>query len=184
MRSPTPEKGQVAPLDRLLSLSCAVLTVSDHRTPATDTSGDLLVRHLEAAGHRCVRRDISVDNVYVIRRILSDWIVAGDVQVILTNGGTGFKPGNSVPDAVVPLLDREIDGFGELFRMVSYREIGSAALQSRAVAGLANGRIIFCLPGSEDSCNLGWEHLIRPQLDSRTRPCNFATAFRQGATAC
>ncbi|WP_423197503.1 MULTISPECIES: molybdenum cofactor biosynthesis protein B [unclassified Cupriavidus] len=165
-------------LDHQLALSCAVLTVSDRRTADNDTSGDLLARLLSADGHRCVRREIVADDRYQIRRVLSDWIVAPDVQVILTNGGTGLHARNSLPEAVLPLLDREIDGFGELFRALSFQSVGASAMQSRALAGTANGRVIFCMPGSEDSCLTAWNGLLRAQLDSRTRPCNFATAYR------
>jgi len=165
-------------LDHRLSLACAVLTVSDKRTAENDTSCDLLARLLGEDGQRCVRRAIVADNRYQIRRVLSDWIVADDVQIILTNGGTGFNARNSLPEAVQPLFDREVEGFGELFRSLSYQSVGGSAIQSRALAGTANGRVIFCIPGSEDSCLTAWNGLLRTQLDSRTRPCNFASGFR------
>ncbi|MGN5477772.1 molybdopterin-binding protein [Cupriavidus basilensis] len=153
------------------SLACAVLPVSDSRTPASDTSGDLSVRLLgEGRASAAREREMSVRNKYVVRRVLSDWIVDPTVQVILTSGGTGFSSKNCVPEAVLPLFDREISGFGELFRSISFQLMGTSAIQSRAVAGVANGRVIFNLPGSEDSCETAWRHIIGPQLDCTTRP--------------
>lgn len=160
------------------SLACAVLTVSDSRTAGNDTSGNWLAETLARDGHDCVRRDLVKDNVYVIRRVLSDWIADPAVQVILTTGGTGFSHHDSIPDAVVPLLDKEVTGFGELFRHVSYAELGSSTIQSRALAGYANHTLIFCLPGSTGACETAWNHIIREQLDSRHKPCNFATHFK------
>jgi molybdenum cofactor biosynthesis protein B len=161
--------------DKKASLACAVLTVSDTRTAGNDTSGNWLAETLARDGHDCVRRDLVKDDVYLIRRIVSDWIADSAVQVILINGGTGFSHNDSTPKAVAALLDQEIPGFGELFRQVSYAEIGSSTVQSRALAGYANGTIIFCLPGSTGACETAWNHILREQLDSRHKPCNFAT---------
>jgi len=162
-----------------VSLVCAVLTVSDRRTAADDSSGDLLASLLTEAGHRCVRRHIVRDDVYQIRRVLSDWIADDDIQIVLSNGATGFShgDGDSMPEAALALFDREIVGFGELFRRFSFTEVGASTVQSRALAGYANGTLIFCLPGSGNACHTAWQHILREQLDSTTRPCNFATQF-------
>lgn len=162
-----------------VSLACAVLTVSDTRTAGNDTSGNLLAESLAQAGHECLERDIVKDNLYEIRRILSNWIADPKVQVILTTGGTGFSHRDSTPEAVAPLLDKEIPGFGELFRQLSYADIGSSTIQSRAFAGYANNTLIFCLPGSNNACETAWTNIIREQLDSDHGPCNFATQFRR-----
>ncbi|QIM71712.1 molybdenum cofactor biosynthesis protein B [Bordetella trematum] len=158
-----------------VALNCAVLTISDTRSAAEDTSGDLLTHSLAQAGHICVRRNLVPDDIYQIRRVISDWIADPQVQVILTNGGTGFSHRDHVPEAVRPLFDKEIDGFGELFRQISFEEIGSSSLQSRALAGYANQTVIFCVPGSNNACRTAWTRLISPQLDSAQKPCNFAT---------
>lgn len=158
-----------------IALPCAILTVSDTRTAGDDTSGNLLAENVAHAGHVCVKRDIVRDNVYQIRRVLSDWIADPAVQVILVTGGTGFSHRDSTPEAVAPLFDKEITGFGELFRQVSYAEIGSSTIQSRALAGYANDTVIFCMPGSNHACQTAWDKIIREQLDSGFKPCNFAT---------
>lgn len=154
------------------ALHICVLTVSDTRTAETDTSGDLLATSLQQAGHTLVERAIVADDIYRLRAQLSAWIADPEVQVVLLTGGTGFSHRDSTPEAVRPLLDKEIDGFGELFRHQSWHEIGSSTIQSRALAGLANGTLVVCLPGSTGACRTGWT-LIAPQLDSRYRPCNF-----------
>ena len=159
------------------SLACAVLTISDTRTAGDDTSGNWLAESLAHAGHDCRRREIVKDNLYEIRRVLSDWIADDTLQVIITTGGTGFSHRDNTPTAVACLLDRQIDGFGELFRQVSYEEIGSSTLQSRALAGIANGTLVFCLPGSNNACKTAWDRILREQLDSEHKPCNFATHF-------
>ncbi len=163
------------------SLKCAILTVSDTRTAGTDTSGNWLAETLAQAGHECVARYIAKDNRYEIRKILSDWIVNDDIQVIITTGGTGFAARDSTPEAVLPLLDQEIEGFGELFRQISFAEIGSSTIQSRALAGIANNKLIFCLPGSTNACRTAWDGILREQLDSNHLPCNFATRFGSDA---
>jgi molybdenum cofactor biosynthesis protein B len=165
--------------EKKMSLACAVLTVSDTRTAGNDTSGNWLAETLARDGHDCVRRDLVKDDVYIIRRVLSDWIADPAVQVVLITGGTGFSHRDSTPEAVTPLLDKRIPGFGELFRQVSYEEIGTSTVQSRALAGVANDTLIFCLPGSTGACETAWNRIIGEQLDSRHKPCNFATHFRK-----
>lgn len=158
-----------------LPLNIAVLTVSDSRTAADDSSGDYLVGALTEAGHRLADRDLLADNLYQVRSRVSQWIADEGVQVVLINGGTGFNDQNRVPEAVGVLFDRTVKGFGELFRQLSFAEIKGSAMQSRALAGLANKTLICCLPGSTGACQLGWEQLIRDQLDARTKPCNFVS---------
>lgn len=157
------------------SLTIAVLTVSDTRTVADDTSGAYLQDALEAAGHQTYARQICLDDIYQVRAIVSRWIAHDSVQVILITGGTGFYGRDVTPEAVSILFDKSIDGFGEMFRAISLQEIGMATLQSRALAGMANRTAIFCLPGSTNACRTAWEKIIAQQLDSRTRPCNFVT---------
>ena len=156
-------------------LSLCVLTVSDSRTADNDTSGDYLCEALRASGHRLHERAIVRDDKYAMRALVSRWIAEGDVDGILVTGGTGFTGRDSTPEALLPLLDKQMPGFGELFRALSFEEIGTASLQSRAFAGLANNTFVFCLPGSTSACRTGWEKIIRAQLDARTRPCNLAT---------
>ena len=153
-------------------LNIAVLTVSDTRTEGTDKSGNLLVERLQQAGHKLSEKKILPDNIYALRAGVSDWIADGTVDVIITTGGTGLTGRDGTPEAVAPLLDKEIEGFGELFRVLSYEEIGPSTIQSRAIAGVANGTYVFCLPGSSGACATGWDKLIGDQLDSRTQPCN------------
>ena len=169
------------PADQVLAI--AVLTVSDTRGPDQDTSGDLLVARLEAAGHRLAQRRIVRDDVYEIRAVVSAWIADPAVNAILTTGGTGFTGRDSTPEALAPLFDKTIDGFGELFRQVSYLEIGSSTIQSRAVAGLANATLIFAMPGSTNACRTAWDKILENQFDASFKPCNFAELlprFREG----
>lgn len=156
-----------------LPLAIAVLTVSDTRTEDDDTSGHILVERLTAAGHRLADRAIVPDNIYRIRAVVSGWIADPAVAVVLITGGTGMTGRDSTPEAVRPLLDKEITGFGELFRMLSWEEIGASTLQSRALGGLANATFVFCLPGSTGACRTGWDRILQAQLDARTQPCNF-----------
>jgi molybdenum cofactor biosynthesis protein B len=160
------------------ALKTAVLTVSDTRTVDTDTSGAFLEEALLAAGHEVVDRQIVIDDVYQLRAIVSRWIADAGVEVILTTGGTGFSGRDSTPEALSPLFDKTIDGFGEVFRALSLAEIGSSTVQSRALAGLANGTVIFCMPGSTGACRTAWEGVLRDQLDSEHRPCNFVGVLR------
>ena len=156
-------------------LTLCVLTVSDSRTAADDTSGDYLVTSLQEAGHRLHERAISPDDKYQLRAIVSRWIADEAVHGILVTGGTGFTGRDSTPEALLPLLDKQMPGFGEMFRALSFDEIGTSTLQSRAFAGLANSTFLFALPGSTSACRTGWEKLIRAQLDAGTRPCNLAS---------
>lgn len=157
-----------------IPLNIAVLTVSDSRTEETDTSGKALVEGLTAEGHRLIEKQIVADDVYEIRAVVSRWIAAPEVQAILSTGGTGITGRDGTPEAVAPLLDKTIEGFGEIFRAISFQEIGTSSLQSRAIAGVANGTYIFCLPGSSGACRTAWNQIIRHQLDHRTQPCNLA----------
>lgn len=155
------------------ALNCAVLTVSDTRTRANDTSGDLLVEMLQSAGHKLAERDLLPDDRYQLRAAVSRWIADPNIQVVLTTGGTGFTGRDSTPEALQPLFDKTIAGFGELFRQLSYDEIGSSTIQSRALGGLANATLIFALPGSSGAVRTGWEKILRNQLDINFKPCNF-----------
>jgi molybdenum cofactor biosynthesis protein B len=166
------------PEHRRVTLACAVLTVSNSRSAADDTAGDLLVARIEAAGHSVVRREIVADDVYQIRRAFSDCIAEPAIQVIVSTGGTGFSMHNSVPEGVAVLLDQQVPGFGELFRQLSYEDVGSSTIQSRALAGFANRTLVFCLPGSVGACALAWDKILLEQLDSTHKPCNFASHFR------
>lgn len=155
-----------------IPVSIAVLTASDSRTEADDRSGKALVERLTAAGHRLAEKCILPDDVYRIRARVAGWIADPDIQVVITTGGTGVTGRDGSPEAVTPLLDKILDGFGEMFRVLSYDDIGTSTLQSRTLAGVANGTYVFVLPGSTGACKLAWEKLIVHQLDYRTRPCN------------
>ena len=155
-------------------LSLCVLTVSDTRTAGNDTSGDWLCNALREAGHRLHERAISRDDRYAMRAIVSRWIADAAVDGVIVTGGTGFTGRDSTPEALLPLLDKEMPGFGELFRAISFDEIGTSTLQSRAFAGLANATFVFALPGSTSACRTAWEKIISAQLDARTKPCNLA----------
>jgi len=155
-----------------IALNIAVLTASDSRDEASDKSGALLVKLLEESGHKLAQKAIVPDDKYRIREVISRWVVDESISVIVTTGGTGVTGRDGTPEAVMPLLDKVIDGFGETFRNLSYQTIGTSTLQSRALAGVANGTYIFCLPGSSGACKDAWNGLIVSQLDYRTRPCN------------
>jgi molybdenum cofactor biosynthesis protein B len=154
-------------------LGLAVLTVSDTRTAENDTSGNYLVTALGDAGHKLEDRNLVKDDIYAIRAIVSQWIANPSVDAILITGGTGFSGRDSTPEAVSPLFDKSIDGFGELFRQLSYDDIGTSTIQSRALAGFANNTVLFAMPGSTGACKLAWTGILSEQLDSRHRPCNF-----------
>ena len=156
----------------LIPLNIAVLTVSDTRGEAEDKSGALLIARLNDAGHALAERRIVKDDIYAIRAQISQWIANPDVNVVLSTGGTGVTGRDGTPEAVAPLLDKQIDGFGEVFRMLSYQDIKTSTIQSRALAGVANATYIFCLPGSSGACRDAWDQIISAQLDFRTRPCN------------
>ena len=153
--------------------------MSDTRNEETDTSGRSLVDNLQSAGHHLVEKQIVIDDKYDIRAILSRWIADKNVQVVLVTGGTGFTGRDTTPEAVAPLFDKTIEGFGELFRQVSFNEIGTSTIQSRALAGMANKTLIFCMPGSTNACRTAWDHIIQSQLDSRHKPCNFVPHLRR-----
>ncbi|ARN74496.1 molybdenum cofactor biosynthesis protein B [Oceanicoccus sagamiensis] len=163
------------------SLGVAVLTVSDTRTEANDTSGQYLVDSLVQEGHRLADKQIVIDDIYLIRAVISQWIASDTVQAILVTGGTGFTGRDSTPEAVSVLFDKTVEGFGELFRHLSYDEIGTSTVQSRAIAGLANETVIFCMPGSTSACQTAWGKIIREQLDSTYRPCNFVGVLKTRA---
>lgn len=156
-----------------IPLDIAVLTVSDTRTEETDKSGQLLAARIAAAGHRLAAKRIEKDDVYRVRAVVSAWIADPAVQAVVTTGGTGLTGRDGTPEAVKPLFDKEIEGFGELFRAFSLEDIGTSTLQSRALAGVANGTFVFCLPGSTGACATGWDRILAQQLDARTKPCNF-----------
>ena len=160
------------------SLNIAVLTVSDTRTVDNDTSGQLLVDCLQESHHILGDRILVKDDIYAIRAVTSQWIANRNIEVILITGGTGFSGRDSTPEAVSPLFDKTITGFGELFRAVSYQEIGSSTIQSRCVAGLSNQTLIFCLPGSNNACLTAWNKILREQLDAQHKPCNFVGLIR------
>jgi molybdenum cofactor biosynthesis protein B len=155
-----------------IPINIAVLTVSDTRTELDDVSGQTLVTGLTDAGHCLLDKKIVPDDVYQIRAIVSHWIADPSVNAIITTGGTGVTGRDGTPEAILPLLDKVLDGFGEVFRMISYQDIKSSTLQSRALAGVANATYIFCVPGSSGACHTAWDRLIKDQLDYRTRPCN------------
>ena len=156
------------------NLICAILTVSDTRTLADDKSGDLLQDFLLADEHTVAAREIVKDDIYAIRAVVSSWIADKDINVIITTGGTGFTGRDSTPEALMPLFDKHIEGFGELFRQISYSEIGTSTIQSRALGGLANSTLVFSLPGSSGAVTSGWNGILHNQLDINFRPCNFA----------
>ena len=162
-------------LDHTIALHICVLTVSDSRSLETDSSGDYLARALGDAGHTVAERALLPDDRYAMRALVSKWIADPAIDGILVTGGTGFTGRDSTPEALRPLLDKEMPGFGELFRAISFEEIGTSSLQSRAFAGLANATFVYALPGSTSACRTGWEQVIRQQLDARTKPCNLAT---------
>jgi molybdenum cofactor biosynthesis protein B len=157
-----------------VALDIAVLTVSDSRNEETDKSGKLLADRVQSAGHRLAGKRIVPDDVYTIRAVVAAWIADADVDAVITTGGTGVTGRDGTPEAVSPLLDKTIDGFGEVFRTISYEQIRTSTIQSRALAGVANGTYVFCVPGSSGACATAWDELISAQLDIRTRPCNLA----------
>lgn len=169
---------------RFVPLGISVLTVSDTRGFDRDGSGDLLSERLSEAGHALVERRIVPDDIYRIRAVVSKWVVRDDIQVILVNGGTGFTVRDTTPEALAPLFDRAIDGYGELFRQLSFDSIGTSTVQSRAVGGVANRTLIFAMPGSPKACATAWDGILESQLDARTRPCNFVAMVLPEQPAC
>ncbi|PCJ34302.1 MAG: molybdenum cofactor biosynthesis protein B [Moraxellaceae bacterium] len=170
-----------------IPVNIAVLTVSDTRTDETDTSGNSLVENITAAGHVLAAKEIVKDDIYQIRAVVSQWIANKSVEAVLITGGTGFSERDSTPEAVLPLFDKEIKGYGELFRQISYEEIGTSTIQSRALAGLANNTAVFVMPGSTGACKTAWSQVIKDQLDATHRPCNFValiTKHRNAMAGC
>ena len=163
-----------------IPLNIAVLTVSDTRTMENDTSGNYLCEQLSSVGHQLAERQIVIDDIYLIRAKISAWIADASIHAIITTGGTGFTGRDSTPEAISPLFDKHIEGFGELFRQLSYDEIGTSTVQSRCLGGMANRTVIFCLPGSTGACKTGWDRILVEQLDARHRPCNFVSHTRAG----
>ena len=159
--------------EHLIPLNIAVLTVSDTRDESNDSSGKYLADNLRLAGHVLASKRIVIDDVYQIRAAVSQWIASENVQVILITGGTGFTDRDSTPEAITPLMDKMVDGFGELFRQISFQQIGTSTIQSRAISGLANNTLLFCMPGSTNACRTAWESILLSQLDARHGPCNF-----------
>ena len=162
-----------------IPLNIAILTVSDTRTSETDKSGDILQACAEQAGHVAAVRAIAKDDIYQIRSVVSQWIASDAIHAVLITGGTGFTARDSTPEAMIPLFDKQIEGYGELFRSLSYGEIGTSTIQSRTVAGVANRTVIFCMPGSTGACKTAWNKIIAEQLDRRHRPCNFVEMVLQ-----
>jgi len=158
---------------QFIPVNIALLTISDTRTIENDTSGKVLRERLLAADHKLADQQIVADDIYQIRAIISQWIASPDVQAVITTGGTGLTGRDGTPEAVKVLLDKEIEGFGELFRQISFQDIKTSTVQSRALGGVANGTFIFCLPGSSGACRTGWDDILKEQLDARHRPCNF-----------
>lgn len=155
-------------------LHIALLTISDSRTLADDRSGQLLADAVGFAGHTLAAREILRDDIEAVRAQVKAWMGDAGIDVVITTGGTGVTGRDGTPEAITPLLEKNIEGFGELFRQLSYAEIGASTIQSRCLAGVANGSFVFCLPGSTGACRLAWDKILQPQLDNRTRPCNFA----------
>ncbi|NMP15050.1 molybdenum cofactor biosynthesis protein B [Thalassotalea sp. Y01] len=160
--------------EKFTALNIAVLTVSDTRNEQTDTSGKALVDRLERAGHTLAAKTIVKDDVYQLRAAVSNWIADDNIHVIISTGGTGFSQRDNTPEAISVLFDKAVEGFGELFRYISYKEIGTSTIQSRAFAGMANKTVIFCVPGSTNACKTAWDKIIAEQLDAEHKPCNFA----------
>jgi len=165
---------------KMSKLNIAVLTVSDTRTIETDKSGDYLISEIQSSGHIMIERVIVIDDIYKIRAVLSGWIADDNIHAVIITGGTGFYGRDSTPEAVAPLFDKTMPGFGELFRSVSYQEIGSSTIQSRAIAGLANNTVMFCLPGSTGACKTAWTKIIKEQLTLKFGPCNFVKLLTTG----
>ncbi len=157
---------------KFLPVHIAVLTVSDTRTEADDESGRTLVDRLQGSGHKLAARAIVKDDPKLIQERVHAWIIDPEIDVVITNGGTGITGRDVTPEALKPMFDKEIEGFGELFRMISYQKVGTSTMQSRAIGGVAGGTYVFALPGSPSACRDGWDEILKYQLDSRNGPCN------------
>jgi len=158
---------------KFVAINIAVLTISDTRTAETDTSGALLHERITTAGHQCIKKMIIPDDVEKIKQTLKSLSKEKEIDCIITTGGTGLTGRDTTPEAVIEIADKTIEGFGELFRQVSFSKIGTSAIQSRALAALINTTYVFCLPGSKGACKDGWDEILQYQLDARHRPCNF-----------
>ena len=158
---------------KFVAINIAVITISDSRTTENDTSGDTLEKRINEAGHHMIKRTIIPDDVSQIKEILESMSKQEEIDCIITTGGTGLTGRDTTPEAVNEIASKHIDGFGELFRQVSFNKIGTSAIQSRAVAALINSTYVFCLPGSTDACKDGWDEILKYQLDIRHKPCNF-----------
>ncbi|MSP20658.1 MAG: molybdenum cofactor biosynthesis protein B [Alphaproteobacteria bacterium] len=158
---------------KFLPVRIAVVTVSDTRTLETDTSGQTLIDRLTGAGHTLARRALVKDDIAAIIALLNELIASPNVDIVITTGGTGVTGRDTTPEAFDQVCEKKIDGFGELFRMLSFQKVGTSALQSRATAGVAKGKYLFAVPGSPGACKDAWDDILRFQLDSRHRPCNF-----------
>lgn len=167
-----------------IPLNIAILTVSDTRDESNDTSGQALVERLTAAGHNLAAKAIVKDDIYQLRAIVSKWIADDNVQAIVSTGGTGFTARDNTPEALTPLFDKSVEGFGEVFRHVSLQEIGTSTIQSRAFGGIANQTVILCVPGSTNACKTAWDKVIKEQLDASHRPCNFVPHLNLSAEQC
>ncbi len=168
-----------------IPLSIAILTVSDTRDESNDTSGQVLASRVTEAGHTLSEKAIVKDDVYQLRAIVSKWIADETVNAIITTGGTGFTKRDNTPEALTPLFDKDVEGFGEIFRAISLDEIGTSTIQSRAFGGIANSTVILCVPGSTNACRTAWDKLIKEQLDASHRPCNFVPHLNiQSAEQC
>ncbi|WP_076420214.1 molybdenum cofactor biosynthesis protein B [Colwellia sp. UCD-KL20] len=167
-----------------IPLSIAVLTVSDTRDESTDTSGQTLVERVTSAGHNLAAKKIVKDDVYQLRSVVSQWIADDNIHAIITTGGTGFTERDNTPEALLPLFDKNVEGFGEIFRAISLSEIGTSTIQSRAFGGIANKTVILCVPGSTNACKTAWDKLIAEQLDASHRPCNFVPHLNISAEQC
>ncbi|MDO6426411.1 molybdenum cofactor biosynthesis protein B [Thalassotalea sp. 1_MG-2023] len=167
-----------------ISLKVAVLTVSDTRDETTDTSGKALVERVDNAGHQVVDKAIVKDDIYQLRAIVSQWIADEGINVIISTGGTGFTDRDNTPEALLPLFDKNIEGFGEIFRAISFDEIGTSTIQSRALGGIANHTVILCVPGSTNACKTAWDKLIAEQLNAQHKPCNFVPHLNLSTQSC
>ncbi len=167
-----------------IPLNIAVLTVSDTRTTNNDTSGQALVERLTTAGHNLADKAIVIDDVYQLRAQVSKWIADDSINVIISTGGTGFTERDNTPEALMVLFDKNVEGFGEVFRHVSLSEIGTSSIQSRALGGIANKTVIFCVPGSTNACKTAWDKVIKEQLDASHKPCNFVPHLNISAIQC
>ncbi|GAA6204162.1 MULTISPECIES: molybdenum cofactor biosynthesis protein B [Thalassotalea] len=167
-----------------IPLNIAVLTVSDTRDESNDTSGQLLAERVTSSGHKLAAKTIVKDDVYQLRATVSQWIADENIHAVISTGGTGFTLRDNTPEALLPLFDKNVEGFGEIFRAISLDEIGTSTIQSRAFGGIANQTVILCVPGSTNACRTAWDKLIKEQLDASHRPCNFVPHLNINTEQC